>query len=389
MDFSKVTEYLKTLQSHYGVRGSDIKVTKDQQEIYRHQEGFRDYQETVPVSDRDLYNIYSASKVITMIGVMQLVEQGRLGLYDELSCYLPEFDSLQYAEHFDFLQQPAVWPDSASVLKPAHNKIYIYNLMSMTAGLSYDLTAEPIRRMVESTKGKATTRQIVSAMAQMPLLCEPGTRYYYSLAHDVLAAVVEVVTGMTFGAYMRQYVFDPLAVKEMFYQVPTGMETRLAAQYRKDPVTGEIRPDQSMAYRFTPFYESGGAGLCTTVDEYSKILTALANGGVGANGHRILRPESIDCMRKNWLDKQELMDFSTGGKKGYGYGLGVRTLLDAAQSKSPVGEFGWDGAAGAYVLVDPLHHLTIFYAQEILDMPEVYSEVHPTLRDLVYEAIEK
>lgn len=388
MDFSKLTAYLNTLNGKYGVRGLDLKITKGYKEVYRTMLGHSDYDGTKPVSNRDLYDIYSASKVITMTAVMQLVEQGKLGLYDALEQYLPEFASMQYASDFKLGEFPFVWPTSQSPLIPAKNKILIHDLMSMTAGMSYDLNAEPIRQIVEQTNGEATTRQIVAAMAKMPLLCEPGTRYSYSLGHDVLAAVIEVVSGMRFGEYMHENVFKPLGITEMFYQIPESEMHRLSAQYAKDWDTGEIKPNQNMDFRITKNYESGGAGLCTTVDEYIKVLEALANDGAGSTGKQILKPDSIAMMSRNWLTEVQLEDFSKAGKAGYGYGLGVRTLIDGSKSKSPVGEFGWDGAAGAFALVDPINHVSMFYTHEILGMLEAYSEIHPTVRDLAYEAME-
>lgn len=388
MDFSRLTAYLDALEETYGVHGLDIKITREHETVYRHMAGHSDYARKTPVSGRDLYNIYSASKVITMTGVMQLIEQGKIGLDDPLEKYLPEFAHMQYAADFKMGEFPFRWPDEHSRLVPAQNPMRIHDLMSMTAGMSYDLASAPIRKVVEETNGEATTRQIVAAMAQMPLLCEPGTRYSYALGHDVLAAVAEVVTGMTFGAYMKQNVFEPLGITEMYYHVPKGEEHRLSAQYAKDWDTGEIKRDESMVYRITKNYDSGGAGLCTTVDEYSKVLEALANGGVGGTGNRILKPESILTIGRNRLTQQQLADFSRTGKVGYGYGLGVRVLIDGSKAKSPVGEFGWDGAAGAFALIDPTNHIGIFYTQEILGMMEAYSEIHPTLRDLVYEAME-
>ena len=388
MDFTRLTAYLHTLEERYGVHGLDIKITKEHETVYRCMIGHSDYARTVPVSDRDLYNIYSATKVVTMVGVMQLIEQGRIGLDDPLDRYLPEFAHMRRAVDFPARGLPIVWPTADSQLVPAKNKMLIHDLMSMTAGMSYDTEAEPIRRIVSQTNGTANTRQIVGAMAEMPLLCEPGTRYSYALGHDVLAAVVEVVTGETFGSYMRKNVFEPLGIEEMFYQVPAQEAWRLSAQYSKDRDTGEVKPNSEMQFRFTPNYESGGAGLCTTVDEYSKILEALANGGVGRTGERILTPESIAEMSRNHLNETELADFRRAvGKAAYGYGLGVRTLMDASVSRSPVGEFGWDGAAGAYCLIDQMNHISIFYTQEILGMIEAYGEIHPTLRDLTYEAL--
>lgn len=388
MDFSKLTAYLHTLGEKYGVRGLDLKIVSGHREVYRCMLGHSDYDAAKPVSDRDLYDIYSASKVITMTAVMQLIEQGKLGLYDELERYLPEFAHMRYATDFRFGEFPFAWPTSASPLAPAKNKMLIHDLMSMTAGLSYDVASAPIRRVVEQTGGRATTRQIVAAMAEMPLLCEPGTRYSYALGHDVLAAVVEVVSGMTFGAYMEKNVFQPLGITDMFYQIPESEKPRLSAQYAKDWNTGEIKPDHGMIYRITKNYESGGAGLCTTVDSYAKVLEALANGGVGSTGRQILKPESIAAMSRNWLTGAQLEDFAKTGKVGYGYGLGVRTLIDGSKARSPVGEFGWDGAAGAFALVDPVNRVSMFYVHEILGMLEAYSEIHPTIRDLAYEAME-
>lgn len=387
MDFTKLTQYLNTLEDSYGVHGLDMKVMKDHQVVYRYMTGCSDYEMTRPVSENDLYNIYSCSKPITMVGVMQLVEKGLVDLYAPLEKYLPEFADMYYAADFRIGTASSPWPTEKSDLKPAQNKMTIHDLMSMTAGMSYDVEAGPIRRVVEATNGEATTMQVVKAMAKMPLLCEPGTRYSYALGHDVLAAVIEVVTGMTFGEYMKKNLFEPLGIREMYYQVPAGMEGRLSAQYTKDRDTGEIKPDHSMRYRITRNYESGGAGVATSVDEYSKVMDALACGGVGADGSRILKPESISLMSRNWLDERELEDFSELGKVGYGYGLGVRTLIDGSRAKSPLGEFGWDGAAGAFCLADPANGVSIFYTHEILNMPEAYSEIHPTIRDLTYEAM--
>ena len=389
MDFTKLTNYLNTLEEKYQVHGLDIKITKDHETVYRYMTGYRDYERNVPVSSQDLYDIYSCTKVTTMVGVMQLIEQGKIDLYAPLETYLPEFASMQYATDFQFGQFPFAWPTQEhNQLAQAQNQMTIHDLMSMTAGMSYDVAAKSIRDVVEATGGEATTRQIVGTMAKMPLLCEPGTRFSYALGHDVLAAVVEEVTGMTFGQYMQEHVFEPLGIREMYYQIPAEEAYRLSAKYAKDWDTGEMKPDSSMIYRITKHYESGGAGLTTTVDEYSKVLEALANGGIGATGKQILNPESIALMSHNWLTAVQMADFAMTGKVGYGYGLGVRTLVDGTKSRSPVGEFGWDGAAGAYAVIDPVNHVSIFYAQEILGMMEAYSEIHPTIRDLTYEALE-
>lgn len=388
MDFSKLTTYLDSLESRYEVRGLDCKIMRGHEVLYRHMAGHSDYAMTKSVSNHDLYDLYSCTKVITMAGVMQLIEQGKLGLDDKLSQYLPEFETMYVATDFKIGDWPFAWPTLQSPLARAQNPILIHQLMSMTAGFSYDVFSEPIQQVNRETNNHATTREIVRAIAKMPLIAEPGTRYSYALGHDVLAAVIEVVTGMTFGAYMHKHMFAPLGLTEMFYQVPENETSRLSAQYRKDFETGEITECPDMIFRLSAGSESGGAGLTCTVDSYSVVLDALANGGVGANGARILQPESIDHLHENRLNGQQMADFSRAGKVGYGYGLGVRTLVDDKCARSPVGEFGWDGAAGAYALADPKNGVSIFYAHQILGMITAYSEIHPAIRDLAYEAME-
>ncbi len=387
MDFSKLTAYLDTLEEIYEVHGLDCKIMLEHTPVYRHMTGYSDYALSVPVSDHDLYDVYSCTKIITMTAVMQLVEQGKIGLDDELATYLPEFFNMQVATDFRIGEWPFAWPTLSSPLAPAKNKIHIHELMSMTAGLSYDVFSEPIQQAKQESGNKAGTREMVAAIAGMPLVCEPGTRFSYALGHDVLAAVIEVVSGMSFGEYLKKNIFDPLGATDMYLQIPQGEKHRLSAQYMKDFSTGVIAPNDDMIYRLTDNYESGGAGLTCTVDSYSMVLDALANDGVGASGNRILKPESIQQMSKNRLSQQQLEDFSKTGKIGYGYGLGVRTLIDGSCSKSPVGEFGWDGAAGAYALIDPVNHISVFYTHEIIGMITAYSEIHPKIRDLVYEAM--
>lgn len=387
MDFTALTTYLNTLEAAYGVHGLDCKIMKEHKTVYRYLTGHSDYALSVPVSENDLYEVYSCTKIITMTAVMQLIEQGKISLYDELEKYLPEFADMQIATDFILGEWPFKWPTLASPLVPAKNKILIHHLMSMTAGLTYDVASEAILEKKRETDNKAGTREMIAAIARMPLICEPGTRFSYALGHDVLAAVVEEVSGMTFGQYLKKNIFDPLAITDMYFRVPESEKHRISAQYMQDMNTGEIAPHSGNIFRLSDAYESGGAGLACTVDAYSMVLDALANYGVGASGERILWPESIRTMNKDWLTDQQLEDFKKSGKVGYSYGLGVRTLIDGATSKSPVGEFGWDGAAGAYALIDPIHNISLFYTHEILGMITAYSEIHPTIRDLAYEAL--
>lgn len=390
MAFAKLTEYLDSLGEGYGVPGLDCKVMKDHQVLYRYSAGYSDFLGKRPVFGNELYDLYSATKVITMIAVLQLVEQGKLSLDDELAKYLPEFSQVMVADNFD-TSGPGFpgWPDEKTPCHPAQNKLYIHDLMSMTAGFSYDTASGPIQEVLKENP-LATTRELVAAMAKMPLLFEPGTHWSYGLGHDILAAVVEVVSGENFGQYLKNHIFTPLGISDATLYFPQEGRKRQFAQHSVDFKTQEIvTAGTGNNFRLSPLYESGGAGLTASLDAYSMVLDAVSCGGVGATGARILQPESIQVWSKNWLDETQLADFHKAGRFEYGYGLGVRTRISSTGNTSPVGEFGWDGAAGAYALMDPVNHVSVVYTQQVLGMIKVYSEIHPRVRDLVYEGLKE
>lgn len=388
MNFDRVDAYLRSLSDTYGLHSVDCKVMRNHQVLFRSMYGYRDYDHTVPVSDQDLYDVYSCTKVITMTAAMQLVERGLLRLDEYVETYLPAFSHMSVSESFVPFKFPLKWPTLQDRTHPAPTKITVRELMTMTAGLSYDLESEAVRAAVSESQGQAGTVEIVSAVAKMPLLFDPGTRYSYSLGHDVIAAIIEVVSRQRYADYLQDHIFGPLGLRDMYMHVPESERSRLSAQYGGVFGSNEIRRmDVGNRYRITCNYDSGGAGLACTVDDYILVLDALACGGIAHNGYRLLKPDSIDLMRTPQLNEAAQSDFARSGKVGYGYGLGVRTLIDAEKSKGPVGEFGWDGAAGAYALIDPMNHVSIFYAQEVLGMMRSYSEIHPTLRDMVYETL--
>lgn len=392
MDFAVVTKYLESLKDQFSVRAADCAIMIDHKMVYRHLVGTSDFEDTVPLTENNLHDVFSASKVMTMTAVMQQVERGKLSLDDDVEKYLPEFADMQVVQNFDltdFVSNAKFvfgWPGAECGLAPAKNKIKIWHMMSMTAGLTYHVGSPAVLALLKENP-HANTRQIVHEMAKMPLLFEPGTRYAYSLGHDILAAVVEVASGMKFSEYMRQNLFEPVGAEQMFYQIPKSEKSRLTVLYGVDPETKQYVPQVDNFARINDTYESGGAGIACTVGDYIKVLDALACGGVSGKGVQILKPETIREMSTNRLNEQQLADFHIGGKHEYGYALGVRTLLDPTKSKSPIGEFGWDGAAGAYALVDPVNHLSVFYAQAAPESGPAFSTIHPTLRDLVYDAI--
>ena len=368
--FSKLKEYLEKISVEENIPACDCIVYHGHDVVFRHMVGYSDLEKTKPVSANDKYILYSATKPLTMTAVMQLIERGLLHLEDELYRYLPEFEHMYVGD------------------EPAKNKITIEHLMTMRGGFNYNLKGKGIQEVIKKNPN-ATLAEVMTGLAKQPLDFEPGTHFRYSLCHDVLGRVIEVVSGMTYAEYMKKNIFEPLGMTDTGYSIEDAIPN-LTEQYIPDGPNQErkaVGPENS--YRLTPCYECAGAGLVSTVDDYGKFVEAMCNYGVSGKGVRILSEKSIDMMRTNRLDETCYKDFyNETSMKGYSYGLGVRTLIDKETSgaKSPIGEFGWDGAAGAYIVIDVENQIGIFYAQEVRGMPMAVT-IHPCIRDLVYSLL--
>ncbi len=371
MNFDALTRYLDALPEK-GVPGCAMTVFLHHEPIYRHMAG--EGRPGQPICGDETYWLYSATKLFTMTAAMQLIERGAMRLDDPVSKYLPAYENLTFLD--------------GETVRPARTVMTLEHLMSMQGGLDYELNTPAIRACLEAYGDKAATLQIVNAFAQRPLGFDPGTRFRYSLCHDVMAAVIEVVSGKTFAEFVRENIVEPLGMKSITFHPTADQMDRLAAAYQWDEQEQPHPRDRRVnAYVLSPAYDSGGAGLLSDLDSYVLLPDALANGGVGRTGAHILSPASIDELRRDRQKGACRADFDLCGKVGYSYGLGVRTLVDASTSRSPVGEFGWDGAAGAWTMIDPEHHLSAFYVQHVLSCGRAYSEFHPAIRDLIYEGL--
>ncbi|MBP3705363.1 MAG: beta-lactamase family protein, partial [Clostridia bacterium] len=362
------------LRAEKGVPGCDLKIMREHETLLRYKSGAADYDGTKPVSGDELYYMYSCSKVMTCTAAMQLVERGVIGLDDPVSRYLPAFEDA-------FLMKNGV------KVKP-NRTMTVRHLFTMSAGFDYDRTKAPIQKLIAKDP-HAGTQAVVNTFVQSPLCFEPGERFQYSLCHDVLAAMVEAASGMQFSEYLRKNIWEPLYMTRTGFHIPESEKEKLAAQYAcYEP--GKIRPFLTgNEYQLTDNYESGGAGLISSVEDYSLFADALANGGVGASGAQIHKPETIDLMRKEQLSACTVdPTFECAAGPGYGYALGVRTLIDRSQGqRSPLGEFGWDGAAGSYIMIDPENRLSIFFAMHVRSWPALIGCGHAPIRDLTYEAL--
>ena len=393
MDFSKVQAYLEQLVAD-GLPFAQLFVTKGRKTVFSYNVGWADAAKTVPITDSHLCWCFSNTKVYTAVCLMRLVEEGKLSLDDPVSKYLPEFAETRCRKG-----------DGIVKTDPPT----LRHLISMTSGLTYDLGTKYTHFAEAFSRPGATTREAVAALAQEVLSFEPGTDYFYGWGHDVIAVVIEAATGMRFSDYVRRTIFEPLGIRDTGFHPDAEQRSQFAQMSRYDGAALAFRPiPTENRYVFNGNYDSGGGGMFSCPKEYCKLLTALACGGTGPDGYRVLKPETIDQMTVNQLCPKALNSFRTKGipghripnKAGCGYALGVRTHMDPAASgrKTSIGEFGWTGAAGALSLVDRERELAFCYTEQVMQhkkSPEnpksrsVYQDIHMPLINLICDAVDQ
>jgi CubicO group peptidase (beta-lactamase class C family) len=264
----------------------------------------------------------------------------------------------------------------------------IEHLLAMQGGIGSTFDTPGIEGGMKRYNGRATTVQMAECIAEDPLYFDPGQGFRYGLCHDVAGAVASAATGKPLCRLADELILRPLGMEDVTFHPSEAQMDRLAAVYEmRDGV--RVNAERHLnAVCSMPEYDSGGGGLMGNVDAFIRLADALANGGIGENGARILKAETIEDIRRNRQIGKSMEDFKrVRHKRGYGYGLGVRTLLDPDTSRSPVGEFGWDGAAGAWALMDPQNRIAAVYAQHMIDYLDTYYIFHPTIRDLMYEGL--
>ena len=325
-----------------GIPGFDFAVYQNGKCILRHMNGYSDVENKIKINGTERYNIYSCSKMLTCVGAMQLWEKGLFKLEDELSKYMPEFSEMTVK--------------TESGIKKAEKPILIRHLFEMTAGFSYAVHSPELEKARQETFGKCPTREVMKYLAKEPLLFEPGDRWEYSLCHDVLAALIEVISGEKFEDYIKKNIFDVVGMTNSTFMLDDNDLDSLAVQYEFR--NGELVDvgKNIINFKIGSEYAAGGAGAISTVDDYIKFLEAVRK-------FELLRPETIKLMTTDRLTEAQKIVYWP--KYVHGYGLGIRCPL----SNSKLSDFGWSGAACAFMGIDPVNNLSFYFGAHLLASP--------------------
>jgi CubicO group peptidase (beta-lactamase class C family) len=353
--------------------------------------GLMDRERGKPMRSDTIVRIYSMTKPITSVALMMLHERGAFGLADPVHRYLPGWEHLRvhrYGRHPSFVTEPAARP------------ITIRDLLTHTSGLSYHIMdrtpVDEAYRQAGIGGPAGTLRDMVSALAALPLEFSPGTRWGYSVATDVVGHLVEVLSGQRFDDYLRTQIFEPLGMVDTGFTVRADQLDRFAANYVRRPGSTDATladdPADSPFARPKTFL-SGGGGLVSTAADYLRFAEMLRRGGE-LGGHRILGPRTIAYMTTNHLpDGRDLASLATPGAfsetryDGVGFGLGFYVVVDPvrAQVPSAPGEYGWGGLASTAFWVDPAEDLVVIFLTQL--MPSTTFDFRGQLKAIIRGAI--
>lgn len=367
--FSKVIAYVsEKLIGEKKIPYIDIIVKKEHKTLFRYMDG-----DSYAPTGKELLHMYSCTKPLTAVCASKLIEEGKISPEDEVEKYLPAYGDVFLLEN-------------GQKVKPK-SKMKIKHLLTMTSGLSYALGTSYIMDAKKRSKNKANTLQMVDEFVKTPLSFEPGAQYLYGLSLDVMGAIVEVVSGVTLSEYMQKHIFTPLKMNNSGFNENALSAVKPTCRYQN----GAYVPSSCFYdFKFTDNYDSGGAGLISTVEDYSAFADTLACGGVSEDGYTLIGKEGLTAMSSEQIgDIAVNNNFTCIQGDQYGYGYGVRVRKVALDCGIPVGEWGWDGAAGSYMLVDNKNKISVTMGMNLLDWPVIFGGEHLNISKLIYESLKE
>ncbi len=382
LDTRRIDRALKAMVAEGRTVGASVLVWQGGRERYFRVVGMADREMGRPFARNTLVQIFSMTKPVTGIAMMQLWEQGKFALDDPLARYLPEFADVRVVDRLD--------EAGNAVLRPPARSILVRDILRHTAGFVYDEKEGPVGVINAREDPLAYDHDLAEfgkRLARVPLLYDPGTRWHYSAAVDVQALLVERITGRPFAEYVQRQIFGPLKMDETAWSQPRERLARLARIYEVS-AGGPLQPMPDARWLEANFADKpltmGGSGLASTVDDYLRFARMLLGQG-SLDGVRIIKPSTLRLMVSDQLDPAITGRSWLPGKGslGFGFDFAVRNRQPQVpqENRGSVGEFFWDGGTSVLFWVDPANDLVVIFATQKLPFD---GTLHHDIREAVY-----
>lgn len=336
------------------ISGGSAAVIKDGKTIYRTDCGLADIENNKKYQSDTIFRLFSLSKPVTATAAMILLERGKLDLEYPLKWFIPEFSEMTVSEN--------------GKIVPCQKDITIRDLLNMTSGIPYPDQSYHAGRLMDEAFNQiqqdnqagnfVDTQEYARRAAKVPLAFQPGDQWAYGFSADILGAVIEKIADKKYGEFLKDEIFTPLGMTDTDFFVPQEKLSRFAQLYDHNTPDGKPKIFDAVFlgvsdYDKKPAFESGGAGLVSTVSDYGRFASMLANGGE-LEGVKILGRKTVDFLGSNQLTDHQKRTYLWDSCKGYGYGNLMRVLESRSGfgTNASVGEFGWDGWAGCYCTID-------------------------------------
>jgi CubicO group peptidase (beta-lactamase class C family) len=382
----RIGDYIRNEIATGKIAGANILIHQHGKPVYCESFGWRDAEAGQPMTADSIFQIYSMTKGVTSVAAMMLVDDGKLSLDDPVEKYIPAFaDAKVGVDRSDEAGQHSL------KLEPLKRPITIRDLLRHTSGITYGFYGESMVRKRYANpqlyEGDFDNAEFAERIAKLPLADQPATRWDYGHSTDILGRVVEVASGQTLYQFEKQRLFDPLGMRETAFFVADEAKWPLIAKPlprdRFDRPLVSIR-DPTMPRR----WESGGAGLVSTIGDYARFTEMLLNGGT-LDGRRYLKAETVALMATDQIGPETgiVHDpfYFPGPTSGFGLGFAVRTS-PPANTTWPLGEYRWDGAAGSFYFIDPVDDL---FAVFMVHARSQGGRIQLALKTMMYEAMGK
>jgi CubicO group peptidase (beta-lactamase class C family) len=380
----RVGDYIRNEIATGKIPGAILLIQQHGKPVYFECFGVRAHATGQPMTPDTIFQIYSMSKAVTSVAAMMLVDEGRLSLDDPVSKYIHAFADAKVG--VDLSDEAGQYPLK---LEPLKRPITIRDLLRHTSGITYGFFGEgAVKKLYADPQlyaGDFDNAEFADRIANLPLADQPGTRWNYSHSTDVLGRVVEVASGQTLLQFEKQRLFDPLGMSETAYYVADQANwPRIAQPFPVDRLRVAGIKEPTVPRR----WESGGAGLVSTIGDYARFLQMLLNGGK-LDGKSYLKPETVALMTSNQIGPETKIIhdpfYFPGPTSGFGLGFAVRTA-PPPNTTWPLGEYRWDGAGGSFYFVDPVDDMIgVFMVQA----PTQGGRIQLTLKTMIFEAMGK